>query len=145
VLSGTASFTLNGTALAEHDRLTGQGAIELGGACRADLTPGYEPAFGDAWDLITGSDLAGSFASFDLPDAPPGRAFRVFYAPETVTLRLTCAADFDGDYQVNFFDVSAFVDLFNAQDPRADLAAPPGVLNFFDLAAFIDAFKNGCD
>lgn len=145
VLSGTASFTLNGTAPAEHDRLTGQGTIELGGACRADLTPGYEPAFGDAWDLITGGDLTGSFASFDLPDAPPGRAFRVFYAPQRATLLLTCAADFDGDYQVNFFDVSAFIDLFSAQDPRADLAAPPGVLNFFDLAAFIDAFKNGCD
>lgn len=61
-----------------------------------------------------------------------------------MTLRFTCAADFDGDYQVNFFDVSDFIGLYNNADPRADLASPLGVFNFFDIAAFINNFNVGC-
>jgi len=45
---------------------------------------------------------------------------------------------------LNFFDVAAYVSMFNAQDARADMAAPIGVLNFFDVAAFLNAFSAGC-
>ena len=143
-LSGTAAFTLNGTATDQHDRLTNQSTIQLGGTCRVDLAPGYTPARGDHWDLITGGTITSAFGAFDLPDGPDGSAFRVFYEPGRVVLRLTCPADFDGDNQLNFFDVSAFIGLYNAQDPRADLAAPFGQFNFFDIAAFISNFNAGC-
>lgn len=55
-----------------------------------------------------------------------------------------CVADTNGDGVLNFFDVSGFVGLFNAQDPRADLSAPFGVWNFFDVSAFIAAYNAGC-
>ncbi len=43
------------------------------------------------------------------------------------------------------FDASLnYLALFNAQDPRADLAAPFGQFNFFDIAAFINNFNAGC-
>jgi hypothetical protein len=45
---------------------------------------------------------------------------------------------------LNFFDVAAFIQLFNAQDPRADLAAPAGTFNFFDVAAYIGLYNAGC-
>ena len=45
---------------------------------------------------------------------------------------------------LNFFDISAFIALFNAGDPAADLAAPAGTLNFFDISAFIAEFNSGC-
>ena len=45
---------------------------------------------------------------------------------------------------VNFFDISAFIALFNAGDASADLAAPFGTLNFFDISEFIGAFNAGC-
>lgn len=44
----------------------------------------------------------------------------------------------------NFFDVAAFIALYNDQDPIADFAAPFGTLNFFDISAFISEFSNGC-
>ena len=44
----------------------------------------------------------------------------------------------------NFFDLAAYLALFNANDPAADLAAPFGVLNFFDVAGFIAAYNAGC-
>lgn len=55
-----------------------------------------------------------------------------------------CVADFNGDGNVNFFDVSTFVAAFNDQSSTADFAAPFGILNFFDIAAFIQVFSNGC-
>ncbi len=45
---------------------------------------------------------------------------------------------------LNFFDLSAYLALFNAGDPAADLAAPFGELNFFDLAAYLNVYNAGC-
>lgn len=42
----------------------------------------------------------------------------------------------------NFFDVAAFIDLFNAGDPAADFDGN-GSINFFDLDAFLDLFNAG--
>jgi hypothetical protein len=56
----------------------------------------------------------------------------------------SCAADRTGDGLLNFFDLSAYLALFNAQDPAADLAAPFGVFNFFDLSAYLDLYNAGC-
>ncbi|MFK7885001.1 MAG: GC-type dockerin domain-anchored protein [Phycisphaerales bacterium] len=56
-----------------------------------------------------------------------------------------CPADLAAPFGVlNFFDVSTYISLYNANDPGADLAAPLGVLNFFDVAAFISAYNAGC-
>ncbi len=56
----------------------------------------------------------------------------------------SCAADVNGDGVLNFFDLAGFIDLYNAGDPGADLAAPFGVINFFDLAAYLDLYNAGC-
>ena len=55
-----------------------------------------------------------------------------------------CPADLNNDGQLNFFDISAYLDLYNDQDPAADIAEPFGVLNFFDLAAYLDLYNAGC-
>lgn len=44
----------------------------------------------------------------------------------------------------DFFDVAAYLSLYNAGDEAADLAAPFGMLNFFDLMAFLAFYNNGC-
>ncbi len=62
----------------------------------------------------------------------------------TVFVRLLCGADITGDGLLNFFDVAAYITLYNDGDPRADLAAPFGTLNFFDLAAYITLYNAGC-
>lgn len=46
--------------------------------------------------------------------------------------------------ELNFFDLAAYLALFNAGDPGADLAEPIGVLNFFDVAAYLGRFNAGC-
>lgn len=56
-----------------------------------------------------------------------------------------CQADLAEPFgTINFFDLLAYIALFNAQDPQADLAEPPGVFNFFDLTAYLSSYNAAC-
>jgi len=54
-----------------------------------------------------------------------------------------CPADFTGDGVLDFFDVSAFLNAYNAMDPIADFTGD-GVFDFFDVSTFLSAFNTGC-
>ena len=54
-----------------------------------------------------------------------------------------CPADLNGDDLLDFFDVSAFLAAFNAQDPVADFNGDD-LFDFFDVSAFLAAFNAGC-
>lgn len=54
-----------------------------------------------------------------------------------------CPADLTGDGVLDFFDVSAFLSAFNAQDPDADFTSD-GLFDFFDVSAFLSAYNAGC-
>ncbi len=45
--------------------------------------------------------------------------------------------------ELNFFDVSAFLGAFNAQDSSADFNSD-GVFNFFDVSEFLSIYNAGC-
>lgn len=55
----------------------------------------------------------------------------------------SCPADLTGDGVINFFDVSAFLNAYNAGDPIADFTGD-GVFDFFDVSAFLSAYNAGC-
>lgn len=61
----------------------------------------------------------------------------------TVTLSVPCEADLTVDGALDFFDVSAFIVAYQAQDPDADFNND-GDFNFFDVSAFLVAFQAGC-
>ena len=54
-----------------------------------------------------------------------------------------CPADMTGDDELDFFDVSDFLDAFGAKDPVADFD-DNGEFDFFDVSAFLDSFAAGC-
>ncbi|MGV6815269.1 MAG: GC-type dockerin domain-anchored protein, partial [Phycisphaerales bacterium] len=62
---------------------------------------------------------------------------------DSFTIASPCPADLTGDGQLNFFDISAFLSAFNAQDPVADINGD-GVYNFFDVSGYITLFNQGC-
>lgn len=62
---------------------------------------------------------------------------------EGFTAPSSCAADLNGDGNLDFFDVSAFLSAFTNQDPSADFTND-GNFNFFDVSAFLGAFSAGC-
>ncbi len=61
----------------------------------------------------------------------------------SIEIAASCPADLTGDGVLNFFDVSAFLNAYNAMDPAADFTND-GVFNFFDVSAFLNAFNAGC-
>lgn len=83
------------------------------------------------------------------PDAGPVQSGGVFelaggFWPTAIAAD-ACPADFAAPFGVlNFFDVAAYIGLYNAGDPAADLAAPFGSLNFFDISTYIGLFNAGC-
>ena len=54
-----------------------------------------------------------------------------------------CAPDLNGDGDLNFFDISLFLNGFNAGDLAVDFNGD-GFLNFFDVSAFLNGFNAGC-
>lgn len=54
-----------------------------------------------------------------------------------------CRPDLNNDGDLNFFDVSAFLQAFNNQEPVADFNGD-GLFNFFDVSAFLQEFNAGC-
>lgn len=54
-----------------------------------------------------------------------------------------CLADLNGDGVLDFFDVSTFLSLFNAQDPSVDFDRNDS-WDFFDVSAFLSAYNAGC-
>ncbi len=55
-----------------------------------------------------------------------------------------CPADFNGDTVVNSLDVLAFLNAYNANDPKADFNGDT-VINSLDVLAFLNAYNAGCD
>ena len=54
-----------------------------------------------------------------------------------------CAADFNHDGIIDFFDYLDFVDAFSANDPSSDYNGDE-VIDFFDYLDFVDVFSTGC-
>jgi endonuclease/exonuclease/phosphatase family metal-dependent hydrolase len=66
-----------------------------------------------------------------------------FIMPAAVGDPCPAPPDYNDDDVLNFFDVSAFLNLFTQGDLDADVTGD-GVLNFFDVSGFLGAFQLGC-
>jgi plastocyanin len=93
------------------------------------------------------------------PVGPPHEFVHIFENPGTfryhcdlhfmfgmiseVTVEEACAADFNGDGTVNTQDVLAFLNAWNARDPRSDFNGD-GNINTQDVLAFLNAWTAGC-
>jgi hypothetical protein len=65
------------------------------------------------------------------------------YGADYFVLESVCRADFNGDGELNFLDVSAFLMAFGQQDLGADFL-DDGSFNFLDVSAFLQDFGAGC-
>ncbi len=118
------------------------------------LTSGYlGDADGDG--LLTCADLALALAQPFAGEAFPSSSYSVRLdanldgindatdkAAVGIALLEVEPANFHFDGNMNSFDLYAFMALYTAEDPLADMAPPYGVFNFFDLDAFLDAFDS---
>ncbi|MCC5823880.1 MAG: hypothetical protein JJU44_11400 [Planctomycetes bacterium] len=89
--------------------------------------------------------LSGTVGQHDAGPTLTGGLFELSggFWPAALAAANPCPADINNDGQLNFFDVAAYIALFNAGDPAADINND-GQLNFFDVAAYIALFNAGC-
>lgn len=103
-------------------------------------TAGWEPRTYTLTDLVSGTDRVR--LRFVARDLGGGSIVEAAVDDVRVFTVETCArtADLNGDGLYDFFDVSAFLGLFNGGDPAADFN-DDGVLDFFDVSAFLALFN----
>ncbi len=66
-----------------------------------------------------------------------------FILPEAAPDPCPAPPDYNDDDTLDFFDVSAFLGAFSAQDPSADITGD-GTFDFFDVSAFLGLYSAGC-
>lgn len=117
----------------------------------ADAGTGQEDrfAFYSPPDINGDSIYAGgfNFGGFSCTAGTPGGAYtpsamfeHQLFGPAPF---ICCCADLNGDGVLNFFDVSVFLNAFNAGDSLADYNND-GSINFFDVSSFVSEFNAGC-
>lgn len=125
------------------------------------LGGGFTGAFFE--QLITDTELDSESFNFAIPLDRPSGSYRVTIRLShsglgqldtdlksgslttnfTIDAENPCPADLNGDETLDFFDVSAFLTAFSANDPIADFNAD-GLYDFFDISAFLSLYAQGC-
>lgn len=144
-----------------YDSIAMQQPYTLDGVLTVTLTGGYNPTSLHLFRIVDGAPAAmrtGGFGTFNLPPiAPtlPRRVWRLNYLDQDVTLRLTCAADFNGDGLVNDEDFQYFQYAYNellcptTPDPMFPLQPDPcpadlnldGLVLDDDFVLFVQAYN----
>ena len=121
------------------------GSATIGGSLVIDATLADYAIGEELVVLITSEGIAGAFDDVQVVGLDSGEGFIASIVGNEVRITATasCIADLTGDGSLNFFDVSAFLAAFAAQDPIADFSGD-GSFNFFDVSAFLGAFAAGC-
>lgn len=106
-------------------------------------------ALSDLSGVVADQEIAIDFVGPHLWDEIDGIAIRadlcctkvdnIVFSSEAIP----CPADLTGDGQLDFFDVSGFLVLFQLNDPAADFTGD-GQLDFFDVSAFLASYARGC-
>ncbi len=94
--SSSVAVELGGTmAGSEHDQLAVAGAATLAGSLNVTLAPGYTPAAGDVFLVLTCGSRNGAFASINLPALPAPMKWKTLYDPDSVPgLRLLATSPY---------------------------------------------------
>jgi hypothetical protein len=145
-MTPTATFEAEVSAPETADRLASTSEFVADGTLDVRFIDGFNPAGYWGATIVTATQgVSGRFDTILAPVPADSRlAVRARYLPNEIRIGAVCKPDINFDGMLNFFDISAFIALYNVQDPDADIAGPFGVWNFFDIAAYIAQYNGGC-
>jgi hypothetical protein len=108
---GVVGIDLGGLALTQYDRLIVDGPVTIDGTLNVsiiNLGGGFIPNLGNTFNIITGAEVGGEFASLNLPTLAANKMWYVGYTDTAVLLKVTIPGDFDGDFNVDLDDLTAW-------------------------------------
>lgn len=146
-LTGTSSFEAEVAGNLVSDQFASTSTFHADGTLDVSFVDGFNPPLGWAATIVTTgpNGVSGEFATVNAPQPTDSRlVFRVVYNTNQIRIGAFCKADTNLDGSLNIFDIQQFINLYNAQDPAADLAAPFGAFNIFDIQAFVNQYNAGC-
>ena len=134
-MSSTSRFlcNINGTAVADFDRLTGTASRALNGTLQVVF--GYNPTTLDEFDIITGP-YTGRFTTLILP-----KGYYIEYGPTVKIVFNGCISDWDQDGDSDSDDITQFFTDFENGESDFD---QDGDADSDDIIAFFAAFEAGC-
>jgi len=97
----------------------------------------------DLYSLL-GQSLSSFDIAYDGPGPHPTAEGAYFLATEWYDYLNCIRTEFSGDQRRNFFDISAYLELYAHQDSQTDMNGD-GVINFFDISEFLSEFALSCD
>ncbi|MCA9297765.1 MAG: hypothetical protein KDA28_01785, partial [Phycisphaerales bacterium] len=98
---------------------------------------------GQTVTILEAGTVTGAFDAIDDSGLGDNRRAYVTVTQDSVEVFITCAADLNADGVADIFDVTMFLNLFDAMDPSADLN-DDGLYDFFDVLFFLNTFDEGC-
>ncbi len=107
----------------------------------AQTLPGSLPV-GSTLTLLSASSVSGTFTSTIFPSAASGQRYSVVYTPTSVLLRLSRAADFNGDNVLSVQDIFDFLNAWFSGSLAADFNGS-GALSVQDIFDFLTAWFVG--
>lgn len=139
----TGTLRINAAADGLASSLTHTGDIDIQGHISISPIDAYQPQLGDTYTIATATGSIAALPARASGQNPPNLAYHISQSKGTITATVVCPADLNADFTIDFFDVSAFLTAFNAQDPLADFNND-ALFNFFDVSAFLTAYNASC-
>ncbi len=99
------------------------GNLSLGGVLNVFIEPDLTPEPGDRFQIISGANISGTFASAIFSPPPPGANWNIIYSPTSVILAYVASVAFSGD-----FDGDGFVDADDLLIWKANFGLSPATM-----------------
>ncbi len=143
---------LTGGGLSDHLILTGIADFaslgEAGTTLRLRLAPGYEPAPGDRFTVMTWAGHVGEWGRVIVEGDMRGYGFLTLYYDDRleVVVPPLCFGDANGDGEVNFADITKVLENWGASYPVTGPgdADGNGDVNFADITDVLENFGSTC-
>lgn len=116
-LYDTCEFVVDAESVTSHDLLVVTGTASIGGTLVFNTAPAYGPALGETITVLTATNgVSGEFAHLIAPAISSSLQWSVQQDTGSVWLEVVafCLADFNGDSEIDFFDVQTFLAAFAA-------------------------------
>lgn len=127
----------------EQDHINVLEEVELDGMLKVGVVEGFSVKTDQVYTIINANSITGEFSGLDYSGLGEGYRATVVIYPDRVDVVVNCHVDLNGDGELDFFDISAFLLAHELNEKIADFNND-AQYDFFDISLFLSLFSMGC-